>query len=657
MNLNLARTFKENFGLKVFATFMIFIFVMCFSFTTFFIHHQSRSMTDTLIKKGKLLTGILAHNSRIGVFSENKGLLKDPVEGVFEQEEVREVCVFNQEGKLLKKQVVPGATAGNESVREDERSRSELFEKLRGSGSSLYLEGNDRLEFWSPVISSPGYSMEESLFFEEDSLRKKQRVIGFVKITLNKEILNKQLNNLLFRSISIGIIFLTIGSSAIYLLVQGMTRPLNRLTEAVKTLERGGDVKKVPVETKDEVGKLAKAFNIMSQSLKRREREKHELEEQLRHTQKIEAIGTLAGGIAHDFNNILAGIMGYTELALLDAPQGTLLQRNLDEILTVSRRAVDMVKQILTFSRKSRQEQEPIYISLIIKEALKMLRASLPSTIEIRQNIETSLTPVLANPTQIHQVLTNLCTNAAHAMRDNGGVLEISLADVAIEEDASAQYPDLNPGKYQRLTVSDTGHGMSPVLKERIFEPFFTTKKPGEGTGMGLAVVHGIAKSHDGSVAVHSEQEKGTTFQVFFPTVDSAAVTEHVYPDTIPVGKELILLVDDENALVDIGCQTLENLGYQVIAKTSSTEALEAFRAQPEEFDLVITDMTMPNMTGVDLAKEIMRIRSDMPIILCTGFSDSISEDEALALGIREFTMKPFSTLEIATIIRRALQG
>lgn len=663
MNLNFLKIFHEKFGIKVFAAFTVFIFVISFSFTVFFIHHQSKSLTDSLIKNGKLLAGILAYNSRIGVFSENKELLNEPVAGIFQQEGVLEVSVFNPEGELLKKQERPGIRTPKESVKSDGRNRDKIFEELKKHRSSFYLEGNDKLEFWSPVMSGSGFSTEESMFFEENLLQRKDRIIGFLRITVDKEMLNKRLNALLFKNIFMGIAFLMIGSGVIFLVVKRITKPLNRLTEGVKSIGMGGVVEKIPVETADEIGKLAMAFNNMSESLNRRKAEKERLEVQLRHGQKMEAIGTLAGGIAHDFNNILGVIMGYTELALLDVPEGNSLRRKLDEVSKASNRAKDLVSQILAFSRKGgkdEQERKPVQISLIVKEVLKMLRSSLPTTIEIRQNIKTQniktgMATVLADPTQIHQVLMNLCTNAAYAMRDKGGILEVSLADVDIDSDAAAKHPDMTPGRYQRLTVSDTGHGMDSAVMERIFDPFFTTKGPGEGTGMGLAMIHGIVKNHDGVITVHSKPGKSTTFQVFLPTAESVVTAEPEHFTPLPLGNERILFVDDEETLVSVGQQMLEGLGYEVVGRTSSIEAMDVFRTQPDKFDLVITDMTMPNMTGADMTKAIMRIRPDIPIILCTGFSEVISEEKAKAIGIREFIMKPITSRKIAETIRSVL--
>ena len=383
-----------------------------------------------------------------------------------------------------------------------------------------------------------------------------------------------------------------------------------------------------------------------------------DLETQLRQVQKMEAIGTLAGGIAHDFNNILAAIMGYTEMALYDVPEGTSGRRNLEQVLKAGYRGKDLVKQIITFSRRRDEERRPMQISPIVKEALKLLRASLPTTIDFRQNIKTQSGMVLADPTQIHQVLMNLISNAAYAMREKGGVLEVSLTDVDIyPDDAAPPHPDLKPGPFLKLTVSDTGHGIEHAIIERIFDPFFTTKRPGEGTGMGLAVVHGIVKSYGGAILVDSEPGKGSTFDVFFPRIEGNVLPEVDSAAPMPRGNEHILFVDDEADLADMVQQMLERLGYSVVAKTSSLEALEVFKVHPDQFDLVITDQTMPHMAGVDLAKELMRIRPEIPIILCTGFSEVISAEEAKTLGIREFLMKPFATRVLAETIRRVLDS
>ncbi|MGD2088584.1 MAG: response regulator [Candidatus Aminicenantes bacterium] len=385
--------------------------------------------------------------------------------------------------------------------------------------------------------------------------------------------------------------------------------------------------------------------------------ERKKLEEQLRQAQKMEAIGTLAGGIAHDFNNILGVIMGYTELVLEDIPKEEFHHRNLKQVLAAARRGEEMVKQILAFSRKSEEEKKPVYINYILKEALKMLRSSLPTTIEIKSRIEGTPGLVMANPTQVQQVIMNLSTNAAHAMREEGGVLEITLKEMIIKNNEDDPMgPNLAPGRYQLMMVKDTGHGMTPEIMERIFEPYFTTKRPGEGTGMGLSVVHGIIKSHGGEIRVFSEPFKGTTFHVYLPVAEYAK--EPIIKKEQPVsgGSERILFVDDDHSLAEMGKLMLEKLGYNVTVRTSSIEALEVFRKTPNKFDLVITDQTMPNKTGTQLTRELLRIRPDIPVILSTGFSETVNKENFKALGIRAFVMKPIVKNDIAKIIRKVLE-
>ena len=389
---------------------------------------------------------------------------------------------------------------------------------------------------------------------------------------------------------------------------------------------------------------------------KRAQEEKKKLEVQLQQAQKMQAIGTLAGGIAHDFNNILFPIIGYTEMAIDGVPEDGVTRSNLREVLKAANRAKGLVQQILTFSRQSEQERKPLKIQSIIKETLKLLRASLPSTIEITQNVDKECRPIMADPTQIHQVLMNLCTNAYHAMREKGGVLGVTLMEVDIDSGDLTSDLDPNPGPYLKLVVSDTGHGMERLVMERIFDPYFTTKGPAEGIGMGLAVVHGIVRNHGGYITVYSEPGKGTAFHVYLPRIESGAIlSETVSTELAPKGKEHILIVDDEEQIVHMVRLLLESIGYHVTARTSSVEALEAFHTEPERFDLVITDQTMPNMTGTELAQKLMGIRSDIPIILFTGFSEVITEEKAKSIGIREYVMKPVVKTEIARTIRRVL--
>jgi signal transduction histidine kinase/ActR/RegA family two-component response regulator len=395
---------------------------------------------------------------------------------------------------------------------------------------------------------------------------------------------------------------------------------------------------------------------ILQEKIEERTKELARSEKQLQQIDKLQAIGTLAGGIAHDFNNILFPIIGYTQMVIEDVSENSQIKKNLEEVLNATNRAKDLVTQILTFSRQSNQEYRPLRIQPLIKEALKLLRASIPTTIEIVHHTDSACGATMGDPTQIHQVIMNLCTNAFHAMQENGGILEINLNEFDIDADDILAKIGMKPGRYIQLEVIDTGHGMKPAVLERIFEPYFSTKEQGKGTGLGLSVTHGIVKSHGGDIRVSSKPGKGTTFQVYFPLIKYSAVEiESVISETAAIGSECVLLVDDETQIVKLEQQALQRLGYQVTSRTSSLEALETFRKQPEKFDLVITDMTMPNMTGMELAPELMRIRPDIPIILCSGFSEMITEEKVKAMGIREYVLKPIAMSVLANKIRKVL--
>ena len=422
----------------------------------------------------------------------------------------------------------------------------------------------------------------------------------------------------------------------------------------VETLRYNKKGETIPVSVSGTIYKDKKGNPIGSVINLRDISHQKKLETQLKQAQKMEAIGTLAGGIAHDFNNILSSVIGYTELALDNEKRGSFQYQNLQEVLSAGHRAKDLVKQILTFSRQVDQKQKPIQVKPLVKEALRMLRASIPSTVEIEQHVQSDAL-VMGDPTQIHQILMNLCTNAAHAMEDNGGLLTVSLLDAELDSDVISHHPDLKPGPYIKLTVTDTGLGISPDVMEKIFDPFFTTKEKGKGTGLGLSVVHGIVRSHGGGIYVYSEPGKGSIFEVCLPVIESRFKPEEKADRPIPTGTERILFIDDEPVITNLGKQVLESLGYDVVARNSSIEALELFKEKRDRFDLVITDMTMPHMTGEKLAENLMQIRPDIPVILCTGFSFMIDEQKALNMGIRAFISKPMLKQEIAETIRQVL--
>ncbi|RLB76707.1 MAG: hypothetical protein DRH24_17435 [Deltaproteobacteria bacterium] len=387
---------------------------------------------------------------------------------------------------------------------------------------------------------------------------------------------------------------------------------------------------------------------------KRAENERKQLESQLLQAQKMESIGNLAGGIAHDFNNILTSVIGYTELSLDEVEKGTHIEDNLQEVYTAGKRAKDLVRQILAFARQSEEELKAIQIDTIAIEVLKFIRSSIPTTIEIKQNIESD-SLIMGNATQIHQILMNLFTNAAHAMEDTGGILEFGLKDVLIDRGVTHEKLGLKPGNYIELKVSDNGVGIAPEIIDSIFDPYFTTKGPGEGTGMGLAMVHGTIESYGGKISVDSKPGQGTLFTIYLPVTRKRHEDRPYQLEELPTGTERILFVDDEAPIAKIGGQALQRLGYTVSIRTSSKEALELFRTKPNDFDLVITDMTMPNMTGDSLANELMKIRPDIPVILCTGYSKNITDETAAKIGIKAFAYKPIVKADLAKIVRKVL--
>jgi PAS domain S-box-containing protein len=407
----------------------------------------------------------------------------------------------------------------------------------------------------------------------------------------------------------------------------------------------------------DEEGNVTGSLSSGSDVTDRRraERERQNLEAQLQHSQRMETIGTLAGGIAHDFNNILSPILGYTDLVMEDLGENHPTYSNLQEVVKAGHRAKELVQQIMVFSRQMDRDVGPIHLHLVVREALKFIRASLPTTIEIQQNVSIESGVVRANSTQIHHLLVNLCTNSAHSMRESGGLLRVELQPFEVDEEMAGKHTDLATGSYARLSVRDTGRGMDEKTRERMFEPFFTTREVGDGTGLGLSVVHGIVASHNGVIAVDSQPGEGTTITVYFPTAPSAPARD-VIPDPAEVsGDERVLFVDDEEAITRLGRHMLGRLGYSVTTASNGIDALEILKAQPDGFDVLITDQTMPGLTGLELIREVRIHRPELPVLLITGFSEKVTPEIIADLKIDGFLIKPLVANKIGAAIRRAL--
>jgi signal transduction histidine kinase/ActR/RegA family two-component response regulator len=412
--------------------------------------------------------------------------------------------------------------------------------------------------------------------------------------------------------------------------------------------------------TEKDLDLLSRVAVPCAQAIKgvRAREERDRLMAALRQSQKMEAVGTLAGGIAHDFNNMLTPILGYTELITARLPPGDTLRQELGEVKKSALRAKNLVRQILAFSRQTGQELVCLALAPVMGECLKMLRSTLPTTIAFHQDLAPDCGQVMADAIQIQQILINLCTNAAHAMEGSGGRLEVSLRQIEVNPGEPLAGQECRPGKYLRVVVGDTGCGMDKATRERIFEPYFTTKEQGKGTGIGLALVHGIIKGHGGYLSVYSEPGQGTTFSLYFPVCcDAGGQLAKALDVSIPRGSERMLLVDDEEEVLNMLKEMSEYLGYRVVAVSDSAEAYALFCSRPEDFDLVVTDQTMPGLTGVDLARKIFTLKPGLPIIICTGFSEALTDGKAREFGLAGYIMKPVVMGDFARVVRRALEG
>lgn len=623
--------FKEHFSARIFLTFSALMIFVTFAFTIFFFRYQSRSLTEKVESKGELLTSLLAYSARLGVFTENADLLSAPVSGILEDQEVLSVAVYTNDGKTLALQNRPGSRSFPDAEKLDTR----VGKMLSKTTHSLHFMKNNNFIFWSRVALRPVVTEEDAIYFNADPAKNIAKPIGFVRVILDGGALRKSLHGLLLKSILIGFVFLVIGSVNAFLISRRITKPLNKLTEGANSFSMDSEYKEITVKTVDEIGNLAAAFNNMVDSLKKREAEKEELEEKLRHSQKMEAIGTLAGGVAHDFNNILMAINGYGTLIRIELEEGSKLWTYADQIVKAGDRAANLTHRLLAFTRKQIIVPRPISIDETISNIEPMLTRLITEDVELKLNLNAMDAIVVVDPGQLDQVLINLVANARDAM-PQGGTINITTGIVTLEDDFVKRHDQENARGYALVTVSDSGDGMAENLMRRIFDPFFTTKSVGKGTGLGLSMVYGIIKQHNGIIEVASEVGKGSSFRIYLPLFEPAMLERQ---DEAPVfrkgNRETILVAEDDTAVMGLLKGLLENHGYNVITAANGEDAVQQFIANQDRISLLLLDVIMPKKNGREVYAEIIGIRPDIKALFISGYtSDVINLKGAFQEGI-----------------------
>jgi len=650
---------EETFAVKIFLVIILLILVLSVSFTGLFIHNQWRSQTDILTRQGEVLAKLLAFNVRLGVFAENSELLRDPVDGVLQNSEVLQVSVFTLNGNLLIEQRRREAESSGRHFQLDGKKKREIFGHLRKARSKLLADQNeDTMDFWVPVLSGARSTSDEALYFTDNLFQDRERVIGFVRVILDKRILNASLKSLLLNSSVVALVFLAVAVLVVFFVVKGITKPLNRLTEMVRSMGSGSPLEKVPVETVDEIGKLATAFNDMAESLKNREAEKGHLEQQLRQALKMEAIGTLAGGVAHDFNNILSAIEGYAMLLRDRIKKKSPVRNYVDQIISASERASDLTKRLLAFSRNQIINPKPLNLNDTIRDIKSLLVRLVGEDVEFRLHIAREDLIIVADELQIEQLLINLVRNARDAM-PSGGILTIATEFVVLAEGQQLEKrEEMKPGNYARLTVSDSGVGIDESIRERIFDPFFTTKEVGKGTGLGLSIAYGVVKQHHGIIEVDSDVGASTTFSIYLPLIESIVERKKLEQMLLPAGnRETVLLAEDDRFVRMLTKHILTKYGYEVIEAVDGEDALVKFREHLESIQLLLLDVIMPKMNGKQVYDEARRIRPDLKVVFMSGHTyDAISKQGVFSEEI-PLISKPLTPGELLVKVRSVLDG
>jgi signal transduction histidine kinase/CheY-like chemotaxis protein len=656
-SLNLIKNFRENFTARIFVVIALLIIIISVSFTVFFIRQQINFRKESLIREGELLARMLAHNGRLGVFAENENLLKDPIEGIMHNKDVLRVRVVNHDGKLLGNQLKLSGATFREVDGQNECPPPELVDFLKRARRQLYFKSAKTFEFWAPVLASSEYFTDETLLFPENSENRNYRIIGFVNVALDRKVLDRALRSLLLKSCIIAMLSLAVGLIVAYYVAKAISRPLNRLTERVNAMGAYASMKPLPVETNDEIGKLASAFNNMTESLQKKEAEKEVLEEQVRQAQKMEAVVTLAGGVAHDFNNLLTAIIGYGILLQNGLARRSALSTYIEQILSAAERAAGLVQRLLAFSRKQANHPKPLDLNQTVRNLHDILLRLIGENIELKINLGEDDLIVKADEGQMEQVIINLVSNAKDAMPD-GGTIVISSHIVELRGREFKDSCDAKPGTYAALTVMDTGAGINPETRERMFDPFFTTKEVGKGTGLGLSIVYGIVHQHGGHISVDTHPGQMTSFTIMLPLPDSAIELKKLETLLLPRGKEeTILLAEDDRAVRNLARHILTKYGYNVIEATDGEEAFEKFMENREVISVLLLDVIMPKMNGKQVYDAISRVRPDIKTLFISGYPYEVMSGQGVLEAGKPFISKPLPPGALLMKLREIIEN
>jgi signal transduction histidine kinase/CheY-like chemotaxis protein len=652
------RQLGETFAAKIFLVIILLVLFLSGSFTAFFVHNQLKSLTDVLVREGEVLARSLAYTVRLGVFAENRDLLKDPVDGVLLNDEVLQVSVYNSNGKLLEEKQKGGVEAPKDTSLLNKKEKQDLFNRLRKINSTQYVNrGFDTLEVWAPVRAGSRYSDDEALFYSDNFFENREHTVGFVRVVLDKKILNDALKKILLNSSLIAFVFLASSVGIVFFVVKGVTKPLNRLTERVRVMGSGVPLEKVPVETQDEIGKLAAAFNTMAESLQSREAEKGNLEQQLRQAHKMEAIGTLAGGVAHDFNNILSTIEGYALLLRDNVKKKGHIRNYVDQIVAGVERAADLTRRLLAFSRNQVINPAPLDLNETILNINTLLVRLVGESIDLQIVTSPEELFVIADQLQIEQTLINLVTNARDSM-PHGGVLRLTTELATIGDTPEESRREIRPGHFAKLILSDSGMGIDPSIKERIYDPFFTTKEVGKGTGLGLSMTFGIVKQHKGYIEVDSEPGHGTTFTIYLPLIESQVERKRMELTMLPVGnRETVLLAEDDRFVRMLTKHILIKYGYLVVEAVDGEDALEKFRENAETIQLLLLDVIMPKKNGKQVYDDARRINPDIKVVFMSGHPYEVIANQGFVAENIALISKPLTPGELLVSVRKALDG